>query len=195
MTQSQLSAARHNDAQAEGPWAAWRDEDLLAAYARENTHEAFEELFHRYEGLLRLPSPIPGRRRFGRRRLSGHLSGSPPSLPRVRPAAKVQALGFTALPPRERSICCGETAGISRSVLTAGGKAGMAAVASGRPTTARFAGPAAARAIGTDREPAAAQGLGRFAPRSAAERGGPGHVSRSRLPGGRRCVGDSCAAQ
>jgi RNA polymerase sigma-70 factor (ECF subfamily) len=52
MTQSQLSAARHNDAQAEGPWAAWRDEDLLAAYARENTHEAFEELFHRYEGLL-----------------------------------------------------------------------------------------------------------------------------------------------
>jgi RNA polymerase sigma-70 factor (ECF subfamily) len=39
-------------AEAARPWLTWQDEDLLVEYARKGTHEAFEELVHRYERRL-----------------------------------------------------------------------------------------------------------------------------------------------
>lgn len=50
MTRSLLSAdQRHGTC---NPWLALRDEDLLAEYVEKGTHEAFEELVHRYERPL-----------------------------------------------------------------------------------------------------------------------------------------------
>jgi RNA polymerase sigma-70 factor (ECF subfamily) len=41
-----------HDAREEGPWSAWRDEDLLLEYTRKGSGDAFAELVHRYQRPL-----------------------------------------------------------------------------------------------------------------------------------------------